>query len=74
MRQYVIEVVGGCSIHAHQTTSQNGDQTDLAKQLAKENGRGAILSGEVQFFWADVDKEGRLVVGAFDEDLCPEEN
>ena len=73
MRCYVLEVSGGCNIMAHQTTGE-GDQTHLAKKLAKENGRAAVLAGEVQYFWADVDKDGHLDVGAFDEELCPEED
>jgi hypothetical protein len=72
MRCYVLEIVEGCNIVAHQTTGE-GDQTHLAKKLAKENGRAAVLAGEVQFFWADVDKDGRLEVGAFDEELEEED-
>lgn len=72
MRCYVLEVVGGCSVHAHGVFGE-GEQVALAKRLAKENGRGAVLSGEVQYFWADV-VDGELEVGAFDEELCPEED
>jgi len=72
MRCYVLEVIGDF-IGVHQTTGE-GDQLYRAKELAQENGRAAVLDGEVKYFWADVSKDGRLEIGAFDEDLCPEED
>ena len=73
MNCYVLEIVGGCAIVAHRVDEGNGDQTLFAKKLAKENGVAAMLSGEVQYFWADI-VDGYLEVGAFDEDLLGEED
>lgn len=69
-RHYVLEIVGGVNIAAHDCFGE-GEQTAKAKELAKENGRAAALSGEVQYFWADV-VDGELEVGAFDEELLEE--
>lgn len=68
MRYYVLELVGGVSLTEHPVKTAD-DQTKLAKRLVRENGRAALESGEVNYFWADVDKDGALSVGAFDEDL-----
>ena len=68
MRHYVLEVVGGVNIGSHMAHDATS-QIKLAKKLATDNGRAAVESGEVQYFWADIDADGALVVGAFDEEL-----
>ena len=67
-RHYVLELVEGCSLSEHAAHTAK-DQVKLAKKLAQGNGRAAVESGSVNYFWADVDKDGALTVGAFDEDL-----
>lgn len=69
MKHYVLEIVEGCSIHEHFCPDLPMSQTKKAKELARENGRAAVLDGSVLYFWADVDENGELEVGAFDEDL-----
>lgn len=70
---YVLEVTGGCSITEFACANKEDAQIKKARKLARMNGRGAVLSGEVQYFWADVDEKGRLIVGAFDEELFEED-
>jgi len=72
MKSYVLELVEGVSLHAHAVSPRFPAQLKLAKRLAMENGEAAALSGAVNFFWADVDDDGDLTVGAFDEDLLEE--
>jgi len=66
MKSYVLEVVAGVEITEHE--AEDGNSLGLAKKLAKTNGRAAIESGNVQYFWADVE-DGVLTVGQFDEEL-----
>lgn len=69
-REYVIHVGNGveiCEIKCPDGVSQ----IEFARRLAKEAGRAAVLSGESQFFWADVE-DGKLIVGAFEEELVEE--
>lgn len=69
-KSYVIEVVGGVNIQEHSVEFDidGAHQLTLAKKLAAQSGRAAVLSGEVAYFWADI-VDGELEVGAFDEDL-----
>ena len=71
-REYVLEVVGGVNIQEFACAKKEDAQIKKARKLARANGRAAVLSGEVQYFWAEVLSNGKLVVGAFDEDLFEE--